>query len=133
MTANEIGPDAEPIPAGLTDRLVDRLREQLHDPGGYLTIGPKSGSGRLQVARSVVVDIGRRAAADIPGVIAVGASLDGPTFRVELVLTYGMSATDVAARARRQVHQMVDATVGVRLADVDVHVVDIVAPAGPTG
>lgn len=132
MTTHADHEAAEPTPAGLTDRLVDRLREQLHDPGGYLSIDARSDSGRLTVARSVIVDIARRAASDMPGVIAVGASLDGARFRVELVLTYGMSATAVAARARAQVHRMVEATVGLRLAEVDVHVTDVVEPVGWT-
>lgn len=117
----------EPVPAGLGDRLVDRLRDQLHVPDRYLPIGPQTADGRLQVAHSVIVDIARQAAAATAGVYAVGASLEDQTFSVELVLTYGMSAPAVAALARSRVHHMLETTLGFRLATVDVQVVDVVA------
>lgn len=122
----------EPIPSGLTDRVAQRVRSTLHAPDGYLAIADDA-QGQLQVAQSVVVDIARRAASSIPGVLAVSATLHGRSFRVELVLDYGLSALQVAAQARDQARRMVQACVGMQLADVDVHVVDIVTPrAGVT-
>lgn len=122
----------EPLPSGLTDRVAQRVRSTLHAPDTYLAIGDDA-QGQLQVAQSVVVDIARRAASSIPGVRAVSATLQGRSFRVELVLNYGLSALQVAAQARDQARRMVQACVGLQLADVDVHVVDIVAPpAGGT-
>jgi len=122
----------EPIPHRFTDRVAERVRRTLHVPGAYLTIAAAT-RGQLQVSQSVVIDIARRAASTIPGVLAVSASLQDRSFRVELVLDYGLPALQVAAQARTQARRMVQACLGLQLTHIDVHVVDISSPADDSG
>jgi uncharacterized alkaline shock family protein YloU len=114
-----------PVPAGLVDRMVGRLRGALTEPS-YLQV--PSAHGSLRIARSVVEDIARQTVHE-QGLRVVGCrTVPGRpelTVEVHVVLPYGEAAARRAEAARRAVIGAVAAYAGLDVSAVDVAVVDV--------
>jgi hypothetical protein len=114
-----------PVPAGLVERMVSRIRTALAEPG-YLEV--PSARGRLRIARSVVEDIARQVVGD-HGLTVVGCRAQrephGLTIEVRVVLPYGVAAAREAQRARAAVIAAVSEWAGLDVTAVDVAVVDV--------
>ena len=121
-----------PVPAGLTERTMRRIRALIARIGdSVVLIGAR---GETRVSERVVGRVARAAALSVPGVVLPSAlrivvdSRDRSRVRLglRLVIAFGPSIDALANAVRAQVSARVSAQTGARVAGVDIAVEDIV-------
>lgn len=121
-----------PVPAGLTERIMSRIRALLARIGDSVVL--IGAPGETRVSERVVGRVARAAALTVPGVVlpsAVGIVVDPRDrgrvrLRLRLVIAFGPSIDEVATGVRAQVSAHVRAQTGARVTGVDIAVADIV-------
>lgn len=130
-------------PADLLGAVMARVRElpRHRDWARVPERGEQAGAGTTRVAARVVGALARTAALQVPGVVrALGgghAAQDGPgtsvgvagshvVLQVSLVVARGEAVPALADRVRERVSALVHGLTGLAVAQVDVHVADVV-------
>jgi uncharacterized alkaline shock family protein YloU len=121
-----------PVPAGLTERIISRIRELIaRIEHAVVLIGAR---GETRVSERVIGRVARAAALTVPGVVlpsAMRIDID-PSDRsrvrlgLRLVIAFGPSIDALTRRVRGQVSARVGAQTGARVTAVDIVVEDIV-------
>ncbi len=121
-----------PVPAGLTNRIMSRIRTLIARIGdAVVLIGPR---GETRVSERAVGRVARGAALSVPGVAwpsALWIVVD-PRDRgrvrlgLRLVIAFGPSIDTLAKMVRERVSARVRAQTGARVAGIDIAVEDIV-------
>lgn len=121
-----------PVPAGVTERIMSRIRALIARIGdSVVLIGAR---GETRVSERVVGRVARAAALTVPGVVLPSAMRivvdprDPRRVRLglRLVIAFGPSIDALASAVRAQVSAQVWAQTGARVAGVDIAVEDIV-------
>lgn len=121
-----------PVPAGLTERIMARIRALIARIGdSVVLIGAR---GETRISERVIGRIASAAALTVPGVVLPSARRiavdprDRSRVRLglRLVIAFGPSIDALAAAVRAQVSARVRAQTGARVAGVDIAVEDIV-------
>lgn len=129
-------------PAGLLVAVMERVRElpRHRDWARVPDGGDQGGPGTTRVAARAVGALARTAALQVPGVVHAlggGRAHDGPgtsvgvagshvVLEVSLVVARGEALPALADRVREQVSALVHGLTGLVVAQVDVHVADVV-------
>ncbi|MDQ6817337.1 MAG: Asp23/Gls24 family envelope stress response protein [Actinomycetota bacterium] len=121
-----------PVPAGLTERIMSRVRALIARIGDSVVL--LGGRGDTRVSERVIGRVARAAALTVPGVVLPSAMriVVDPSDRsrvllgLRLVIAFGPSIDTVARRVRAQVSAHVSAQTGARVAGVDIAIEDIV-------
>ncbi|MER7763505.1 Asp23/Gls24 family envelope stress response protein [Streptomyces sp. NPDC097619] len=133
-------PGGEPDPALVTARVMEAVRSELR-PGRTLPLGGAEG---CWIHEAVAARSLRAAAEEVPGVRAGSCRVDPPAgrggaagrgpvgVRLEVTVEYGRDLPQVCGAVRRAVAGAADQRLGLSVAGLDVAVVDLHEPPGPT-
>lgn len=123
-----------PIPAGLTARIMTRIRDLAHRAvRNVILVSPR---GHTQISHDVIAQIARRAALAVPGVLFASAQ-PGPqqpadpahiNLVVRLITTCGPALHAIAARVRSTLSERVHAQTGADISTIDITFADIANP-----
>jgi uncharacterized alkaline shock family protein YloU len=120
-----------PIPAGLTLRVMSRVRILARRAGDNIVLAGTR--GHTQISHSVIAQVARSAALTVPGVLFASVRLTpGQTaaparldLAIRLVTTYGAPLQPVAAAVRAILRRRLPAVTGADVAAIDVVFADI--------
>ncbi len=124
-----------PVPAGLSERIMARIRALLARVGDSVVL--LGARGETRVGERVIAQVARVAALTVPGVVWPSASRmwvdPGDRSRVwlalRLVIAFGPSIDELADTVRERVSARVSTQTGARVDGVDIAVQDIVSDA----
>lgn len=111
-------------PAGVTERVVRRLRAEIHRGQGVIAVavpGPGSTVVRPQVVARVAEDVAARS----PQVHQVAAWVEDAGLRLQVVATLGVELPALAARLRADVLATLALQIGDAVDRVDIEIVDL--------
>jgi len=123
------------VPAGLGARIMTRVRGLVARWGDTAVL--TGSGGETRIGESVLAQIARRAALTVPGVViatALGVAVDPAdrgrvSFSLRLAITFGPAIDALSVAVREQISHHLRTQTGVRVADVDIAVEDVVSDA----
>jgi uncharacterized alkaline shock family protein YloU len=123
-----------PVPAGLTARVMSRVRELAARMTTTFVLAGALGDTRI--SHTVIGQIARRAALTVPGVLFASAQArpGQPTdparliFTLRLVIAFGPAADALADAVRAVVHQHIPRLTGATVSSIDITIDDIAPP-----